>query len=215
MIKINKGGEPNILVNNKVVWTTELMGYINTNVKVPDGVYNRYNNNEVKAALKTECSNKCMYCESNVSHVSYEHIEHIKPKAKTKYPTLTYEWDNLGLACPICNMNKGDQYDLNLPFINPYMDNPSLYFVAIGHFIYHKHANQRAEITKRIIKLNRPELIEKRLERLESISRLIDKYHSETNLTLKAAIKAEIEIEILDDKPYSFCAKSLYDALMN
>jgi uncharacterized protein (TIGR02646 family) len=215
MIKINKGPEPNILMNNKAAWTAELMGYIHTNVKVPEGVYSRYNNDEVKTALKTECSNKCMYCESHVSHVSYEHIEHIQPKAKTKFPTLTYEWTNLGLACPVCNMNKSDEYDANLTFINPYVDDPTLFFVAIGHFIYHKHANQRAELTKRLIKLNRPELIERRLERLESISRLIDKYHAETNLILKEAIKAEIEIEVLDDKPYSFCAKSLYRALMN
>ena len=215
MIKINKGAEPNILVDNKTAWNADLMGYINAGLKVPDGVSNRYNNTEVKAALRTECNNKCMYCESAVSHVSYEHIEHIKPKARTKFPTLTYEWNNLGLACPVCNMNKGDDYDPNLPFINPYIDDPTLHFVALGHLIHHKPANQRAELTKRILKLNRPDLIERRLERLESISRLIDKYHAETNLILKEAIKIEIEIEILDDKPYSLCAKSIYNALMN
>jgi len=215
MIKINKGAEPNILVSNKAGWTAELMGYINASAKVPDGVSNRYNNDEVKTALKAECLNKCMYCESPVAHVSYEHIEHIKPKASTKFPTLTYDWNNLGLACPVCNMNQGDEYDVNLTFINPYVDDPSLHFIAIGHFIYHRPGNQRAELTKRIIKLNRPELIERRLERLESITRLIDKYYTEPNSILKDAIKAEIEIEILEDKPYSLCSKSLYNALMN
>lgn len=215
MIKINKSAEPNVLSINKMAWTTELMEYINADTKVPDGVYSRYNCSAVKEVLRKECQNKCMYCESQVSHVSYEHIEHIKPKAKTKFPQLTYEWKNLGLACPVCNMNKGDEYDINLPFIDPYVDDPSLYFVALGHFIYHKNANPRGELTKRILKLNRPDLIERRLERLESIARLIDKYHSEANLTLKTAIKAEIETEILDDKPYSFCARSLYDALIS
>ena len=215
MIKINKGVEPNVLTNNKVAWTAELLGYINRNEKVPDGVYNRYNNNEIKNSLREECSYKCMYCESPVAHVSYEHIEHIQPKAKTKFPALTYEWYNLGLSCPVCNMNKGDNYDILLPFINPYTDNPSLFIFALGHFIYHRPANQRGELTKRIFKLNRPELIERRQERLESISRLIDKYHSENNQILKAAIKDEIEIEIQDDKPYSLCAKSIYDAMMN
>lgn len=215
MIRINKGVEPNILTNNKATWTTELLDYINRSEKVPEGVYSRYNHNEVKNSLRKECSNKCMYCESPVAHVSYEHIEHIQPKAKSKFPLLTYEWNNLGLACPICNMNKGDQYDIDLPFVNPYTEDPSLFFIALGYIIYHKAANRRGELTKRVLKLNRPELIERRSERLEAITRLIDKYHSETNLILKEAIKTEIEIEIQPDKPYSLCAKSLYDALMN
>ena len=112
-------------------------------------------------------------------------------------------------------MNKGDEYDNNLPIINPYIENPSDFIFALGHFLYHKPANSKGELTKRQLKLNRPELLERRQERLESISRLIDKYHSETNLTLKQAIRVEIEIEIEDDKPYSLCAKSIFEAMMN
>jgi 5-methylcytosine-specific restriction endonuclease McrA len=214
MIRINKSNEPPILQTNKSTWTNELMGYINRNEKVPEGVYNRYNNIEVKNLLQFDTTNKCMYCESFVSHVSYEHIEHIKPKAKTKFPELTYEWSNLGLACPICNINKGDEYDVNPPFVNPFLDYPSQFLFALGHFIYHKPANQRGEITKRQLKLNRPDLLERRYERLESILRLINRYHAETNAILKQAIKVEIEIEVQDDKQYSMCAKSIYKELM-
>lgn len=214
MVKINKKPEPVILRVNKVNWTNELLGFINRNEKVPSTVSNRYNQDEVKQLLRTEVNNKCMYCESSVAHVSYEHIEHIKPKAKTKFPALTFEWSNLGLACPVCNMNKGDEYDVNMPFINPYLDDPSDFIFALGHFIYHRPANPRGELTKRQFKLNRPELLERRHERLESIVRLIDKYHSETNQTLKKAIKSEIEIEVQNDKPYSMCAKSIYDAMI-
>src|SRR6478609_706765 len=190
MIKITKGPEPNILSINKVVWTAELMGYINAGTKVPDGIYTRYNQLEIKKSLRSECNNKCMYCESPMSHISFEHIEHIKPEAKTKFPDLTYNWDNLGLACPVCNINKGDEYDPSLPIINLYIENPSDYIFALGHFLYHKPANQKGELTKRQLQLNRPELLERRQERLESIIRLIDKYHSENNATLKKAIKA-------------------------
>ena len=204
-----------MLTINKATWTTELLGYIGRNEKVPSNVANRYNHNDIKSELRNECSNKCMYCESPVAHVSYEHIEHIKPKAKTKFPQLTFEWTNLGLACPVCNMNKGDEYDNNLPIINPYIENPSDFIFALGHFLYHKPANAKGELTKRQLKLNRPELLERRQERLESITRLIDKYHSETNQTLKEAIRVEIEIEIEEDKPYSLCAKSIFNAMMN
>lgn len=215
MIKLTKNAEPDILTDNKAAWTIELLGYIARNEKVPSSLSNRYNHNDIKDELRNECLNKCMYCESPIAHVSYEHIEHIKPKAKTKFPALTFEWINLGLACPVCNMNKGDEYDNHLPIINPYTENPSDFIFALGHFLYHRPANTKGELTKRQLKLNRPELIERRQERLESISRLIDKYHSETNLTLKQAIRSEIEIEIEEDKPYSLCAKSIFDAMMS
>ncbi|MBF4465005.1 HNH endonuclease [Flavobacterium sp. LC2016-12] len=214
MVKINKSAEPNILTLNKVNWTTDLLGFINRNEKVPPNVSSRYNQDDIKKTLRDECNNKCMYCESTIAHVSYEHIEHIKPKAKTKFPELTYEWMNLGLSCQICNMNKGDEYDLNLPFINPYLENPSDFIFALGHFIYNKPANTKGELTKRQLKLNRPELLERRQERLESIIRLIERYHAETNPTLKNAIRSEIEFEVGYEKPYSLCAKSIYDAMM-
>ncbi|MDH7463513.1 HNH endonuclease [Chitinophagaceae bacterium 26-R-25] len=213
MIKINKGTEPAILQTNKQAWTTELLGYIQKGDKVPDGVYNRYNHEEIKIQLKTECNNKCMYCESPIAHVSYEHIEHIQPKAKTKFPNLTYEWANLGLACPVCNMNKGDHFDATLPLINPYVDNPEDFLIALANWIYHKPAKQRGELTTKILKLNRPELLERRLERLDLIRLLIDKYHNEKNLVLKKAIKDEIEIETQKDKPYSLFSRSLYKAM--
>ncbi|WP_282042841.1 HNH endonuclease [Winogradskyella flava] len=214
MIRINKTAEPNILTINKANWTAELLGYINRNEKVPSSVASRYNQDDVKQTLRVECKHKCMYCESAVAHVSYEHIEHIKPKAKTKFPELTYEWTNLGLACPVCNMNKGDEYDVNLPIINPYIENPSDFIFALGHFLYNKPASAKAELTRRQLKLNRPELLERRQERLESIIRLINRYHAETNPTLKNAIWTEIDVEVADDKPYSLCAKSIYDAMM-
>ncbi|MBF4428008.1 HNH endonuclease, partial [Vibrio anguillarum] len=129
------------------------------------------------AALKDESFAKCMYCESVVGHVAHEHIEHIKPKSVAKYPEYTFEWDNLGLACPVCNMNKSDIYDDKLPFINPYIDEPSDFFVAAGPCIFSKSGVRRAELTEKILKLNRPELIEQRLERIEYIRELVDKYN--------------------------------------
>lgn len=214
MIRINKGTEPNILRDNKASWTEKLLEHIRKNEDIPKTLASNYNHSDVKSALKTECRNKCMYCESVVSHVAHEHIEHIKPKAKNRFPELTFEWQNLGLACPVCNINKGADYDQLAPFINPYVDDPDQFLVALGNFIYNKPANDRAEITVRSLELNRPELIERRMERLEAIKSLIERYHSQTNATLKNAILDEIHHEISENKPYSICAKSLYDALI-
>lgn len=213
MIKINKLDEPTILSINKDNWTNELLNIIQSGNKVPSTIYNRYNNKEIKNKLKEESNNKCMYCESVIGHIAHEHIEHFRPKAKSKYPELTFEWVNLGLSCPICNMNKSDEFDENLPFINPYFEEPNDFFIALGNMVYPKLGNRRAELTRSMIKLNRPELIERRTERLNMIELLINRYSEANNKILKQAILNEILIEIRTDKPYSMCAKSLFELL--
>ncbi|EKA7417469.1 HNH endonuclease [Vibrio parahaemolyticus] len=208
MIKISKIQKPKILKDNADTWAKELMGYVEKNDKIPKTLLNKYNDSTVKDALKTESSSKCMYCESVVKHVAHEHIEHIKPKSVKKYPSLTFEWNNLGLACPICNMNKSDTYDDQIPFINPYVDNPSDFFVAGGPYVFSKSGDRRAELTEKVIKLNRTELIEQRLERIDYLRELVDKYNKESNDTLKLMILNEIKIELESDKPYTFVSRA-------
>ncbi|PSR55769.1 HNH endonuclease [Adhaeribacter arboris] len=212
MIRIVKGIEPQALTLNKSRWTNDLLGYLSRGEKIPNNLKNNYNHVDVKDALRKESRFKCMYCESTIAHVSHEHIEHIKPKSI--FPDLTSEWDNLGLACQVCNMNKGNEYDNTYPFINPYLDDPANFLVALGHIIHHRPNNTRGELTQTIIQLNRPELLEKRSERLDSIKRLIDRYHATTNPLLQKVLKDQIEIEIAEDKPYTMCAQSLYKAFM-
>jgi len=213
MIKINKLQEPTILSENKDSWKEELLTSIQSGIKFSPTIYNRYNNTEIKKKLKEESNNKCMYCESVVNHIAHEHIEHFRPKAKSKYPELTFEWNNLGLSCPICNINKSDEFDEELPFVNPYVDDPDDFFKALGNMIFPLPGNKRAELSRSIIKLNRPELIQSRTERLNAIEVLITRYFETTNKTLSQAIFNEILIEIGKDKPYSMCAKSLFDSI--
>jgi hypothetical protein len=188
------------------------MNYVSSGQKVPDAIGKKYNAKEIKDALKIECNSKCMYCESIVGHITYEHIEHIKPKAK--YPRLTFEYSNLGLACPKCNMNKHDTYDITTPFINPYSDNPEDHFIAMGAFIWAKSGDANAKVTEIELDLNRPELLEIRGERMKVIKDLVDKYNTTSNSTLKSALRKEINREVEDCKPYSFCAKRLVEQLM-
>lgn len=215
MIKLTKNNSPEILIENGEQWQNDLMKYVNSDEKIPENIKNKYNHEEIKNALRNETKGKCMYCESPISHITYEHIEHIKPKAKNKYPELSFTWDNLGLACPICNMNKGDQYDENIPFINPYADDPSDFFFPLGPFIYHKIGNKRGEITERLIKLNRSDLFERRKERIENLRILLDLYANEKNLILRSALFFEIEKELEADRPYLMVSKALVDALIN
>ena len=146
--------------------------------------------------------------------MTFDHIEHIKPKARDKHPELTFEWTNLGLACPSCNMNKGEDYSEDIPFVNPYVDDPPNHFVALGPFVYHKPGDQRADLTENKIKLNRAELVERRMERINMIRLLADKIASVGEPILKRSLQEQMAIEIGQDKPYSFCATSAFNHLL-
>lgn len=68
----------------------------------------RYKYDDIKEALKKLYNKKCAFCERSSDDL---HVEHFRPK--TIYYWLTYSWDNLLLACPSCNVNKGSRFDLS------------------------------------------------------------------------------------------------------
>jgi len=94
-----------------------------------DGNYKHEKN---KQALASSSNDKCMYCESKISHISYAQVEHIKPKAPGKYPELEFEWNNHGYSCQTCNTIKSDKYDDATPYIDPYSEIPSDYLFMSG-----------------------------------------------------------------------------------
>ena len=141
-----------------------------------------YKNTEIKKKLKTIYNNKCVYCEQKVEQI---HVEHYRPKSK--YWWLAYSWDNLLLACPTCNQNKGNNFEIlkdkinfehsdlkqihNLikkydkaeepKFFNPEQTDPK------SHIIFDKEGtiksnNERLEFTIEKCKLNRDYLKDER-----------------------------------------------------
>lgn len=211
MIKLTKTSKPNILVKNAVTWTNELMNYVKNGSDIPDSVKNRYNQQEIKDALKQETSGKCMYCESSIGAVSYPHIEHFRPKAS--YPEKTFEWENLGLGCQICNTSKNDVFDEALPYINPYFENPDDYFIFMGTMIKQKPGCPRGENMISLLKLNRGELMEQRRAAIDNVSNLVERYMASTDPAIKAMLRKNIKIEFQADKPYSRCVKSAVELL--
>lgn len=210
MIKLNKQECPEILQQNKESWTQELLQAIKNEDKTTN-LKNKYNHPEIKKILKEDCYEKCMYCESKVTHIDYGDIEHIKPK--TKYPDLTFDWDNLGFACKKCNNNKHDHYDEQNPFVNPFQENPSEFFYSIGAIIRSKEGNTRAEITENTIKLNRPELIERRHEHLQQINLLIKIYNKTDKQEIKEEILEEIKKMCNPNKQYSMCSTAIFNKI--
>jgi len=123
---------PKSLAKNSDRWTKELMDAIaegkRNGTKVPERLYDRYKKDDVLNALKLMYGDKiftyCCYCESIISDVSYEQIEHRMPKRKTldKYPEKTFEWGNLHLACAKCNGHKRNKYDEKYPILDAVID---------------------------------------------------------------------------------------------
>jgi uncharacterized protein (TIGR02646 family) len=213
MIKLTKQSKPTVLIANADAWTNALMSYVKSGKEVPTDIKNRYNNTEIKTALKAETSGKCMYCEGYIGDVSYPHIEHFRPKSV--YPNLTFDWENLGLGCQVCNTYKNDVFDENLPYINPYKENPDDYFIFLGTMIMQKPGCSRGENMITQLKLNRVELMEQRKEAINKVGNIVERYVKETNLSVKMMLRKNIEIEIGADKEYSRYVKSAVELLTN
>lgn len=213
MIKLDKGPKPASLEANDTAWRDELLGYLERGEQVPENLKRRYNNSDVKNALRTECNEKCMYCESKVNHVAYEHIEHYKPKDPNKYPELTFEWSNLGLACPVCNQNKSNVFDEDVPFVNPYTEQPEDFFQVIGPFIWGRAGNAKGRLTELQIKLNRAALVEHRKQNMDRLRSLYSEYVTETNALVKRTIM-DVLMEMTEHyNEHSFCLRHVLDGL--
>jgi uncharacterized protein (TIGR02646 family) len=117
---------------------------------------------------------KCAYCESKIAHVAYPHIEHYRPKKK--YPQYTFEWQNLLLACSICNGKayKGEHFPLedgdeNKPLLlNPCEDDPTQHLQFVQARIV--FLSERGRQTRDLLGLNRDELYERRREKFLDIN---------------------------------------------
>jgi HNH endonuclease len=127
----------------------------------------------VTETIKTEvfrrANYKCEYCHINetLSFFSF-HVEHI---VSLKHGGKT-ELDNLALACPICNLNKGSYIATLLPesvelvrFFNPRLDK------WIDHFLLESSGLISAKslvgkATIKILNLNHPDSIIERKEML-------------------------------------------------
>jgi len=168
-----------------------------------------YKHPDNKTALKASTSDKCMYCESKVTHIDYGDVEHIKPKSK--YPNLEFEWSNHGFSCSICNRTyKKDKYDEATPLINPYDDEPSEHIIFNGAIVFAKQGSERGELSIIDLGLNRAELIEKRQEKIDEIDKVIKVCFRTTNETLRNNALDELKNEANNDKEYSMVVKALF-----
>jgi flagellum-specific peptidoglycan hydrolase FlgJ len=148
-----------------------------------------------------------MYCEGKFEHNSYSHVEHIKPKAK--FPELKFSWDNLGFSCQVCNTNKGEKYNETTPFIDPYSENPEDYIVFLLFYLFPKQGSEQGEYTIKELDLNRPNLIERRKERIDKLNVMINATYRTSSENLRNQAIMELKAEADKGKEYSAMVKSV------
>lgn len=209
MISIKKLPKPQVLVENETKWTQEYLTEIDVGNKPNKEISTRYNHPEIKQQLEKETYGKCAYCESKLKHISYGDIEHILPKNKEARPDLYVDWNNLTLACEQCNRSgKHSYYDENLPLINPYNDHVESHYNDIGECIYPVLNDERAEVTLITLNLNRPDLLERRQERIRQIEVLLKSWANHKNQIIKKELEHQLCLECEADKEYSSTVKA-------
>jgi hypothetical protein len=164
MIKLDKSAVPAVLQTSASKWTAELLA-AGDKGKAKN---TRYGHPEVKAALIAETNGKCAYCESKLLHIAYGDVEHIVAKALD--PNLAYEWSNLTIACDKCNTAKSDKEGL----LDPYTDDLSSAVEFAGPWIAARVGSDLGNVTVVVLGLNRPELMERRTEKLDALRRQLE-----------------------------------------
>lgn len=135
MIRITKGAAPAILERlgkehvrrHRRAFNRHPADYLSgeRRMRIASHVYGA---DEVRAALIAAQHGKCCFCEVRIEHpYMHRHVEHWRPKGGVRqdsdgadefpgYYWLAYDWDNLLLACVVCNSTfKGTCFPLADP----------------------------------------------------------------------------------------------------
>lgn len=124
MRNVTRSKVPASLATGAAKWRRELLRWIQANptATVPKALVNGYAQDDVRDALRKMYRNQCCYCEGRIKDVAYDHIEHRRPKSK--FPERAFDWDNLHLACPKCNIKKGEKWRESAPILDAVVDRP-------------------------------------------------------------------------------------------
>ncbi|MFT8246372.1 HNH endonuclease [Roseomonas sp. BN140053] len=198
MIKLTKQPEPQVLRDNGPQWLKVLQDRVAASKAPTSTETSRYNNPEIKAALRLETHDKCAYCESCLTHITYGDIDHISPKSVKLEDT--FRWSNLTLACDVCNTKKGKEIDI----VDPYIDEPNDLFRFAGAIMFAKPNKGIAKRTLHRLDLNRTELMQRRVKRLNAIWSILHVIEIATDpLEKQAAIDELFETETADSAEYA------------
>ena len=168
MIHVNQGTKPQVLLANEQAWTDEYLEWSQNRVG-PEP--QRYRHPQIRSALEAETHSKCAYCEGLVKGVAYTHIEHKLPKKN--HPKMVCAWENLTVACPKCNTNKGGYDEPKCPLLDPYVDDVENWVAFYGSLALSRGGpRSRATITR--LGLNRMDLVHERGQAIIQLDLLLE-----------------------------------------
>lgn len=200
MIRINRQSKPAILVEKELEWTTEYASYLADKDSVPKAAADRYTHAEIKAAIRSDAWDKCAYCEAKVTDVYVGETDHILPIAHC--PELVVAWTNLAFVCRQCNHPKSSYFNPALPLVDPYAEAPENHIAFYGPMPIQWTDRGRKTINQ--LKLKRTALVERRMDRLQSVQDLIELWESKANNSAaQDALKLAIIEECQPDKEFS------------
>ena len=189
-----------------------------------------YGHESVKKALIEAQHGKCAFCESRITHVQYGDVEHFRPKKGVLHGTslmrpgyywLAYDWDNLLLACQICNQrHKRNAFPLlrgsvrarshlgsiakERPlFIHPGQEDPQDEIEFRDHAPVAHNGSIRGRRTIIGLGLERRELMEERERHLEIIRHLSAARSALPQGPLRNEIDDHLRRASHDSQPYS------------
>ncbi|MFD4706964.1 hypothetical protein ACFWM3_19135 [Gottfriedia sp. NPDC058432] len=164
---------------------------------------------DVKEELVNMFNGKCAYCETKIVDTQYPHIEHYRPKGKIVgepikdpgYYWLASDWENLLLACQVCNGQefKGNHFPLkvtanrvkdhtgNVENEEPLLINPCIEEHPEDHFRFTDNGeiigiDDLGKTSIEVYGLHRPNLIQSRFEHLLDINLHLDNLQTLINL---------------------------------
>lgn len=205
MRKLTKQPLPEPIASQIEEWDRELRTALATGQTINVTLQRRYREPSLKTEIVKETNGKCAYCESFVTPVYAGDVEHILPK--THRPELRLNYENLTFACWQCNHRKLDYYDPILPLLNPYLDDPDAHLLPIGPLIFHATNDRRGEVTRLLLELDRDELVERRIDRLEKLHSLAEKYNREPPGVLRQLLEEQLKKEADKTAEYTFVVR--------
>lgn len=209
MIKLEKGVEPAMLTRNAAQWTSIVIQKIDAGVSPSKTEKNRYNHTDIKQALMAETHRKCAYCESKFRHVTYGDIEHVVPKSGE--PIKWFSWENLTIACDVCNTKKSNAPVNGEAFIDPYVVDPEEHFWQIGSMVCARPGSDAAALTERLLDLNRTDLLERRSERVTNLLRILESVERCKTPQLKDLLWEEFMTESHSHNEYAALSRSIVE----
>lgn len=200
-----------------------------------------YGHKTVKEDLIKAQHDKCFLCESKITHVAFGDVEHFRPKAgyrqsasdtlhRPGYYWLAYEWENLFLACQLCNqLFKRNLFPLLHPsmrttshkdilvkeeplFIDPSVDDPEQYISFRREVPYPINNNPRGEATITHLGLKRQKLNERRLERYKMLQSLYEVSYMNPPIPESGRAKDLLVEAVQDSAEFASMARAAIEA---